>query len=295
MFLKDKEIIGHSGSIYSSTSLNKQLYTGGADKVIAKWDLEKGVQESFSIKLSNTCYSLKIIKGNILSIGLSNGDLHLIDVELKKELKFYKQHKTSIFSIQTNSFKNHFYTADLEGNIAVWDTESLNLLTILPLNCGKIRRVNINNDGSFIVVSCQDGKIRVFDTQFYNEVYSSYRHKEGATSAIFNPKDNDILISGGKDALLKVVNWKEDRLIKEIPAHNFAIYDIISFENKNIFISGSRDKSIKTWSLNDYSFVSKIEKKEGGHTHSINDLEKIDQSTFASVGDDKRIIIWKIN
>lgn len=295
MFLKDKEIIGHSGSIYSSSSLGNFLFTGGADKVIAKWDVEKGVQENFSIKLSNTCYSLKFIENNILAIGLSNGDLHIIDVELKKELKFYKQHKTSIFSIQSNPFKNHFYTADLEGEIAVWGSESLNLLTILPLNCGKIRRININNDGSFIVVSCQDGKIRIFDTQFYNEVYSSYKHKEGVTSAIFNPTNNDIIISGGKDALIKVTNWKEDILIKKIPAHNFAIYDIIVFEGLKLFITGSRDKSIKTWNLNDYSFINKIDKKEGGHTHSINDLENIDLSTFASVSDDKRIIIWKFN
>ena len=110
MLTKIKEVSGHVDAIYSCTQSNGFLFTGGADKIVARWNLETGIQDNFSIKLSNSTYSIKIIKDDVLAIGLSNGDLHLIDIALKKELKFYKQHKSSIFSIQTNLFKNHFYT-----------------------------------------------------------------------------------------------------------------------------------------------------------------------------------------
>ena len=32
-----------------------------------------------------------------------------------------------------------------------------------------------------------------------------------------------------------------------------------------------------------------------GHSHSINDLERINTEKFVSVGDDKRIITWNFN
>ena len=294
MLTKIKEVSGHVGAIYSCTKSNGFLFTGGADKIVAKWNLETGDQDNFSIKLSNSTYSIKIIKDDVLAIGLSNGDLHLIDIALKKELKFYKQHKSSIFSIKTNLFKNHFYTSDLEGNLAIWDCETFELLSFLPLNCGKIRKISINSIGTLISLACQDESLRVFETQFYNEIYNSKKHKDGATSVIFHPKNDDLLISGGKDAFLKVINWRGNKIISEFPAHNFAIYDIVSFADYNIFITVSRDKSIKLWNLENYSFITKVEKKDGGHSHSINALEITEFNSFVTVGDDKKIINWQI-
>ena len=294
MLTKIKEVSGHVGAIYSCTQSNGFLFTGGADKIVAKWNLETGIQDNFSIKLSNSTYSIKIIKDDVLAIGLSNGDLHLIDIALKKELKFYKQHKSAIFSIQTNLVKKHFYTSDLEGNLAIWDCETFELLSFLPLNCGKIRKITINSMGTLIALACQDESLRVFETQFYNEIYNSKKHKDGATSVIFHPKNEDLLISGGKDALLKVTNWRENKIISDFPAHNFAIYDIVSFADYDMFVTVSRDKSIKLWNLENYSFITKVEKKDGGHSHSINALEIIGFNSFVTVGDDKKIINWQI-
>ena len=295
MIIKEHEIVGHAGAIYTCAAYQHFLFTAGADKIVALWDLNKSTQEKFSIKLSSSCYSLKLISENLLAIGLSNGDLHLIDITLKQEVKFFTQHKTSIFAIQTNPQKKHFYSADTDGNLAVWDLSNLTLLLILPLNCGKIRRIEVDKTGENIVLSCQDGFVKIFETQFYNEIYSSKKHIEGATSAIFHPSNQEVIISGGKDAFLKIYNWKNNQLIKEIPAHNFAIYDILAFEEQEVFVTASRDKSLKTWSLINYSFISKVERKNGGHSHSINDLEKINNEKFVSVGDDKRIITWHFN
>jgi WD40 repeat protein len=295
VIIKENEIVGHAGAIYTCTAYQHFLFTAGADKIVALWDLNNSIQEKFSIKLTSSCYSLKLISDNLLAIGLSNGDLYLIDVNLKQEVKFFTQHKTSIFSIQTNIQKNHFYSADTDGNLAVWDLNNLTLLLILPLNCGKIRRIEVDKIGENIVLSCQDGFVKIFETQFYNEIYSSKKHNEGATSAVFHPSNQEVIISGGKDAFLKIYNWKNNELIKQIPAHNFAIYDVLAFEEHKVFVTASRDKSLKMWSLIDYSFISKLERKNGGHSHSINDLERINNEKFVSVGDDKRIITWNFN
>jgi WD40 repeat protein len=63
------------------------------------------------------------------------------------------------------------------------------------------------------------------------------------------------------------------------------------------FATGSRDKTIKLWNPDDYSFLMRIEKEiHAGHINSVN---KIYWSSFnnylVSAGDDRRIIIWEIN
>jgi WD40 repeat protein len=79
--------------------------------------------------------------------------------------------------------------------------------------------------------------------------------------------------------------------IKAIPAHNFVIYDIL-FLNPREFITVSRDKSIKIWSFEKLSVTQKIEFKNGGHIHSVNNIQQLNPTTFATCSDDKKIIVW---
>jgi len=292
---KHSEITGHAGAIYSCTANNNFLFTVGADKIVAMWDLSSQKQLSFGIKLDASAYSIKILNDSILAIGLSNGNLHLVDFKEKKELKFFKQHKSAIFSIEPNLSRNHFYVGDADGFLSVWKLDTLTLEMILPLNCGKIRSISSSKNGGDIVLACQNEEVKVFETEFYNEIFSKKQHKEGVTAVIFHPNNNDVIISGGKDAYIKVFNWRSNVKITEFPAHNFAIYDLITAQADTVLVSASRDKSIKVWRLDNFEFLEKVERKQGGHSHSINDLEFINESEIVSVGDDKRIITWSLN
>ena len=120
-------------------------------------------------------------------------------------------------------------------------------------------------------------------------------HKDGVNCLAFFPEKNKILISGGKDGYLRVWNLNTNALVLEIPAHNFGIYKIEFFNNGKHFCTASRDKSIKIWDTNDCSVISKLERKQGGHSHAVNDICKLDEHTLCSVGDDKRIIIWDVS
>jgi WD40 repeat protein len=75
---------------------------------------------------------------------------------------------------------------------------------------------------------------------------------------------------------------------KSIPAHNYAIYDIL-FLNEKSFVTLSRDKSIKIWIKETLSVLQKIDAKSKGHKHSVNSIVKLDDSSFATASDDKTI------
>ena len=291
IFSKKQVFSDHAGAIYSLAFDNEFLYSASADKYVTRWNLELGTQDKFAIKFSNSPYSICLFSNNSkLAVGLDNGNLHFFDLKERKELKFYIQHKTGIFSLLENPAKQQLYSTDSEGNLAVWNTENFDLQLFLPFDCGKIRRMCLNETGSKLFLACQDGYIRMLETEFFNQIGEFFAHENGVTSIAYHA-ENKQLITGGKDAILRIWNIETMQQIKAIPAHNFVIYDIL-FLNPSEFISVSRDKSIKIWSFEKMSVIQRIEFKNGGHIHSVNKIQLLYPPTFATCSDDKKIIVW---
>lgn len=288
MFRKEKEISGHSGAIYSCTFDGQYIYSGSADKFVARWIPDEGIQDKFAIRFEHSIYVLASV-GCFLLVGRSDGGFHVFNTETRTEEKYFTQHTKALFSINVNEVKGHCYVSDADGNISVWDIDNWELLLYLPLDCGKIREIAISQDGTRIAVCGQDGFLRVFDTDNFNELFTISAHKSGVTAACFDGSSNDLIISGGKDAMLRLWDLPSAACLKEVPAHNFAIYKILQLGN--ILISASRDKTVKIFS-NDLTFIQRLDHKEGGHKHSVNDAVKLSDDRFATCSDDGKLVIW---
>lgn len=291
MFQVQKEITGHTGAVYCCCVNNEFIYSGGADHYVTRWNIETGEQDKFAIKFDFAVYALEVCN-DFLIVGLSNGNLHVFNLIERKEVKFFTQHQKAIFSIRYNSAKNQLYVTDAEGNLTVWNTLDFSLMIYLPIDCGKIRNIAISQYGDMFVLACQDGTIRIVETNFFNEIQTFDAHTNGATAVIFHPLDSTLLISGGKDALIKVWEWKNEKLLETIVAHNYAIYTLIGLKDGFNFVSASRDKSIKVWDSSKSSFLEKLDSKRGGHRHSVNAMSKINEGSFVTCSDDGRILIW---
>lgn len=293
-FKKQMQITGHAGAIYDCCVSNHFIYSASADKYVVRWNLTDGSQDKFAIKFDHSIYAIELINENFLIAGLSSGGMHVFDLQLNKEIKFYTQHQSAIFAIRYNQQKKQLYVGDAEGNFSIWNGETFELIVYLPLNCGKIRSIAISASGEHFVLGGQDGFWRVFETEYFNEIHSIDAHKNGTTSVLFHPTNSALLISGGKDALLKVWNWKTESLLQKIVAHTFAIYDLVSVSNGKNIISASRDKHVKVWEVNEdvLEIKQRLDFKSGGHRHSVNALAKISEESFVSCSDDKKIVVW---
>lgn len=295
MVSKVREIVGHVASIYSIDGHKDLVYTASGDHFVARWNIESGLQDAFSIKAEKAVYALKLISSQtILAFGTNSGSIHVIDIEEKKEIRHFVQHKSAVFCIQENEFKNQVYSTDADGNLAVWKKDTWDLLLFIPLDCGKIRSIAVSSNGEQIYLACQDGNIRIFETNGFNEIANFFAHENGTNSLAIFPTNSNFLISGGKDGYLRVWNLIDFSVQIEIPAHNFAVYQILFINEGKTIVTSSRDKSIKIWNARDCSFIQKIERKHYGHSHAVNDLWKKDENHFVSVGDDKRIILWQL-
>lgn len=291
---KQLEISGHAGAIYTCACKDGFIYTGSGDNYVARWNVETGQQDKFAIKFEESVYSLVFLNENLLVVGLANGHIHIFDLDQNQEIKFFTQHTKAIFSLAFNDTKKQLYAADADGNLSVWNTEKLSLLIYLPLDAGKIRDIAISENGENFSLACQDGTIRIFESSFFNETKTIDAHKNGTTALLYHPSDDNRLISGGKDAMLRVWDLKNEKCIEEIPAHNFAIYSIQVINNGETIVTASRDKTIKVWSQ-DLKFQERLDLKIGGHKHSVNKIRPLDAKHFVSVSDDKKIIVWELD
>ncbi|MBW7868254.1 MAG: hypothetical protein H3C31_08025 [Brumimicrobium sp.] len=285
-------IVGHNGAIYDIIYQDGFLFTSSADKFVAQWDVTTGQQTNFSIKSDFSVYNIDYSPtSNLLVLGNNRGEIHVIDLAKKEEIKLIQHHKSAVFSVKYCSKNNQFYTADKDGVFCAWDGNTLDLLITLPFACGKIREISLNEDESHLVLCGQDGVVRVLETNFFNVVYSFKAHEDGLNCALF---DNENLYTGGKDAYIRKWNWRDEKRLLNIPAHNFAVYDLAFLDNKTKIVSVSFDKSIKLWNAEDLSIIEKIEFRQGGHRHVVNRIAKIDENMFATISDDRKIKVWKL-
>lgn len=293
MYKKKFEIKEHLGAVFSLTSDQNFIYSASADKFVTRWDPNTGRQDSFAIKCESSVYKINFfsLKDNLI-IGSSIGDIHVINTKNKSEEKYIKYHKSAIFEIQFDELNNRMYVGDADGTLSVWNTNDWSLLLTLPFDGGKIRSILVLNEYSKVIIGSQDGKIRVLDNKYYNLEFIFDAHDKGCLALAYSNLKQNVLFSAGKDGFIRTWTLNNFKEIFMLPAHKDSIYKLSVA--KNILISTSRDKTSKVWNISNLDFITKLDRKLGGHTHSVNDI-LVFNSHLISAGDDKRIICWEPN
>jgi WD40 repeat protein len=117
------------------------------------------------------------------------------------------------------------------------------------------------------------------------------------TSLAYHPSGK-YLISGSRDAQLKIWDLPNYQLQQTLPAHLFAVYSICFHPHLPYFATCSQDKSIKIWDAANFKLykILSLEKLGIGHSHSINKIVwSNDGKHLISTGDDRKVMVWEIN
>ncbi len=285
----------HSGSVYAlahHAELNL-LWTGGADKVVASWDLNNFSNTPFSIKTKSAILNLNVIDKNHLFIGLFNGDFHIVNLISKKEIKHFTFHKKGVFASSFSEQHARLVVGSGDGCLSIWDTSTYTLLHSEKISEGKIRAIEIVN--SIAYVGTSEGYVLQVDVNSVKLLNSYKISEEGINTICFYAQKNALLI-GGKKASLFVFSLSKLEVILEFPAHNWPIYKILNLADSGIY-SCSRDKTIKKWNVENLEVEKRYCFPEfKAHTHSINNLIHIpEKKLLISAGDDKSFCIWKLD
>jgi WD40 repeat protein len=288
---------GHKGPVYTITpGINEgEILSGSSDQRLGSWNLQNGQMAAFSAVMPTHIIALITIpESKIIVAGTSGGTVHFLDPVSNKELKAEKYFSSQVFDFAVCEKHHLLFASSGDGRIILTDLNSFEKLKTLQLSNEKVRNIAVHPNRDSVAVATSNGNVHIFSLPLMQETHSWKAH-ELAANCVSWSADGKILLSGGRDAHLKV--WdptKNFGLIQDIPAHNYAIYSITFSPDGKYFATASRDKTVKVWSAGDQELLLRINKeKQDGHINSVNKVIWTKEG-LVSTGDDRAIILWDI-
>lgn len=289
---------GHDGAVYTlhPAHIEHGFLSGGSDHMVVLWNEQSMMPEAVLAKVPAVIYSLAYFDNNKkLAVGTSTGQIHIIDLEIKKEIHCLQPSQSGIFDIRYIPFQSKLLVLSGDGSYSLWDANALTCVAQVKLTNVKLRQAAIHPDELIAAIACGNNQIAIIDLQSGLPLRQFEAHTMSVNSLCFSP-DGRFLLSGSRDAWLKVWDVQQHfSLHYEVPAHNFAIYSIVYSPDFDFFATASRDKTVKIWNAHDFSFLLRIDKdKFDGHINSVNKIIW-KKDYLISTGDDRSIILWKVS
>lgn len=294
------QLKGHSGSVYAlENGMEPHLFfSAGGDFFVVQWNLQTLDAGEVIVKAPAIIYSLRLIPSqNTLLIGTATGGFHVIDLNTRKEIRLLQYHQQGIFDIQYSEKNNLLVLAAGDGVISLCRLSDFSLIKQIKLCDQKLRSVTFNSSENKIAVGCGDGKVVLISIENLSVENSIQVHKENWSCNTVKFLSDQLLLSGGRDAIMNVIAIEDNNLVVSeiIAAHNYAIYDIKLSPDGNYFATASRDKSIKIWQTKNYQFIQKLDaEKSGGHINSVNKILWSPYHEYIISGsDDRSLMVWE--
>ncbi len=286
---------GHNGSVYTLSEALKtgNFYSAGGDGIVAEWDSMSGKSVKGVLKTNIPIFSILLVpERKMLIVGQNNGGIHFVDLENNKVNKSVLGHTQSIFDLKQIS-DNEIVACSKDGHISIWDLNELKVNEYIEITDFSLRQIALHPNKTWIALASSDANVYIYDLIAKKTIKSWKAHSQSVFGLEFINDGKD-LISIGKDAYIKKWNLESFETYYEVPAHVQAINSLIIVPNKNYFITGSMDKTIKIWRKDTLQLLKVIDKlRNDSHTSSINKLLWLDcTDSLISASDDRLIIQW---
>ncbi len=290
---------GHAAGLYALClhEGGKKFFSGGSDKILTSWDLDSMKNENFQATLPNIIYSIALIPStNMLIAGTFSGDLHVMDMTARKEVRIIKTHIAGIFDLKYHEAKDLLVAVSGDGSISFFRGADLSLLGQKKIVSEKVRNIAFSDHRSSVAIAAGDGSNYIFNMDTLELITSFKAHEHSSNCVMYHP-EGKYLYSGGRDAHLRIWDTENNyKLTHEIPAHNFALYGMAWHPRESVFATASRDRSIRIWDAADLQpLITMNKEKFDGHANSVNRLVwSPHKNILLSCSDDRTMIAWDI-
>lgn len=288
-------LTGHKDSVYSlERYINGNFCSAGSDGGVLQWDTADPEKAILITQLEGSVYCMHIIGEEFLAVGENNFGVRILDLKERREIAFLPLPKKQIFNISSHGDK--IYIADGAGAVHVIEMVTWKTIKILQLSNKRARAIALDAERGEMAIGYSDQYIRVVSMTDYRLLHEWRAHEKSVFCLVWLP-GSEWLLSSSMDARLRLWHGNKDFAPGgEIVAHTFAINYIDISPNGKYFLTCSMDKTIKLWDLKEGALLKVIDQaRYESHSASVNIVKWINEDTFVSGGDDKKVNIWKID
>lgn len=232
----------------------------------------------------------------LLSCG-SDRAIRLWSIESGECVRLFEGHIENISACVWMPNGVNFVSGAYDCKIIEWDANTGQTVSTYAAN-HRVNDVVVSKDGSFIIATCADKSIQIFDTTTKAQV-KSIVETVSATSLFLSPDNDSLLVctnSGENPEMehpeIHVWSIREARLLQTFRGYSqqrFVIRGCFGGHNEMLVICGSEDKLVYIWERRSGSLIAKLD----GHSGTVNTVAccEADENLLASCSDDKTIIV----
>lgn len=294
VFFSNANQLKGQGSLYAMCWDQEEntVLVAGSTGIVAKWDICKSAEPVAIAQAGETIYTMQQTK-NFATLFLGTASGHLIAINYKnRSTRKINLHENGIFCIVVSEKNNLLITGGGDGFVSFCELTTLKLVARIQLSVAKVRGLCVDNEELLLAIADGEGKVTMMEISTKKITYQAKTHNLSANCVLFT--DGNTLLSGGRDAMLCVLDLSTEKIIEKIPAHNYAVYQISLSANKKYIATASRDKTLKIWDSKTLTMLQRLNKeKDNGHLNSVNNILWKGNRTIVSCSDDRSVIVWK--
>lgn len=298
---KRAQLTGHNAAIFAigPDVVPHQFLSAAGDGWIVRWDLKDPDTGRLIAKIDTQAFSLLYLEeANRVVVGNMNGGVHWVDLDNPEHTRNIAHHQKGVFGL--HRVGDFVYSIGGGGMLTRWDLHTARSLESVRLANQPLRCIAYSADRRELAVGSSDNSIYLLDA---DTLQVRHRHQQAHDNSVFTiayHPDGQHLLSGGRDAHLRIWHFDADHQLRAVaakPAHWFTINAIALDPQERWFATGSRDKTIKLWDAHTFELVKVLETaRDGCHVNSVNRLFWSPfQNELISASDDRSMIIWTVD
>lgn len=293
---------GHRAAVYALApgKDERHFLSAGGDGWVTEWSLDAPETGRLVASVETQIFSLCSLPHGRIVAGDMNGGVRWIDRLAPGDTRNIQHHQKGTFDILAAG--KWVFTVGGDGILTRWDSEKGGSVESFQLSNQALRAISFSEKRKELAIGASDNSIYLLDVETFD-----LRHtlKDAHTNSVFTvaySPDERHLLSGGRDAMLKV--WELENLQSPIPnlspltpdypAHLFTVNHIVFSPNGNLFATASRDKTMKIWDAQTFQLLKVVDTmRYGGHINSVNRLLWL-PDCLVSCSDDRTVKLWRV-
>jgi hypothetical protein len=179
-----------------------------------------------------------------------------------------------------------------QKQIFIYDSDSLQLLGILPFTNGQPAVVQFSRNGKLLIVGGgvggKSGRVVIWNIETGEKVASIGQEYDTVIAADLSPDQNKIAL-GGPDRLVKIYSTKTGELLQKIKKHTDWVTTVAFSPNGEILASADRNGGISLWDPENGQELLSF----AGHKGAVTQIDwRGDSTVLASSSEDGTIKLW---